>query len=1269
MKIFSFLLFIVLSTIGYQNVNAQDRDIFQDIENPAVFGRNKVDPHSFAIPYASVSQAFENDWESSPFFKSLNGNWKFSWVERISDRPKGFYLPDYDCSTWGEFPVPSNWEFKGYGTPIYVNSDYEWTGNPQPPSIPHDINPTGSYITTFTLPEEWNSRVVFLHFGGVKSAINVWVNGQEVGYSEDSKTPAEFNISPYLKPGENKLAIQIYRWSDGAYLECQDFWRISGIERDVFLYSVPQTYISDFFVKASLTNQYRDGQLDVTVDLKNQGMPNAGKMDITVHLLGTSTESIIYEETREIKLKEPVPQSVQFSHFVKNPRKWSAETPELYKLIVTLKDKKGRILQCVSTNTGFRTSEIKNGQLLINGVPILIKGVNRHEHDPITAHVISEESMIRDILLMKKHNINTVRTCHYPDDPRWYNLCDKYGLYLIDEANIESHGMGYGERSLAKDSAWMGAHVQRVKNMLERDKNHPSVIIWSLGNEAGDGINFTACYQWIKTRDLSRPVHYERAGLGPNTDIYCPMYASIQHIESYAKEKQDKPLIMCEYTHAMGNSNGNLQDYWDVIEKYDQLQGACVWDWVDQSYLKFDENGEKFYAYGGDYGPPGTPSDGNFCCNGLVSSDRTPHPGLAEIKKVYQYIKFKPIDPLTGKFHIFNYYDFTNLNQFNISWKVRCQGKTLLEGVISKPDIAPHQSKTINIDLSRLSIESGKEYFIRFDAVTTIETLALPKDFVVASGQIEIPNYEPPVKISIASPEKISIAENDSTINVSGTEFSISFKKSDGKMYSWINKGMPLIEEGICPNFWRAPTDNDFGNGMDKRCAAWKTASQEQVTESISAYRIDDGNVTVKVRYLLASVNARNYVDYRINGHGEVDVDTRLELLTFPKPDVEILTSSKEGFGKAIDFNAIPSELILNDAGQVLLDDCTIEMMVFPTSFAEKNTLWSNSQWDKGRLHYEFRYNGTLWFFVGGNNYEPFNFEFQTNRWYLLSVVYQRFDKKMKFYVDGNLIQTIEFSDAQALNISGQSFLGGYTDGDRLFKGKIDEFRLWNVALDDKIIMENSIKPLKGNEDGILLYFNFEKMAQNVIPANKGEGMNTHFVDLREVRAELPRYGIRFAMPGQFENLQYYGRGPYENYCDRHEASFVDVYESKVSEQYFPYVRPQENGYKTDIRWLSLTNSEGYGILIDGKPLFSGSAMPNSINAFDQGIKMNYKHINDIKPENKVYITVDLKQMGLGGDDSWGARPHPQYILPADNYHFNFRMIPFNKNTDNPFEK
>ena len=1263
------ILSLLMITSTFVLTRAQERDIFQDIENPAVFGRNKVEPHVFSIPYSSIDQAFNNKWEKSPYFLSLNGKWKFRWVERIDDRPQGFYKPDYDYSTWSDFPVPANWELQGYGIPIYVNQPYEWTTDPQPPSIPHDFNPTGSYITTFTIPETWNSRVVFLHFGGVKSAMYVWINGVEVGYSEDSKTPAEFNISPYLKPGENKLAIQIYRWSDGAYLECQDFWRISGIERDVFLYSVPQTYISDYFAKASLVNQYRDGQLDVTVDLKNQGMVNAGKIDLTVQLLGTSTESLIWQETREIKLKDQLPKTLNFNYFIKNPRKWSAESPELYKLIISLKDNKGNMLQSVSSNVGFRTSEIKNGQLLVNGVPILIKGVNRHEHDPINGHVISEESMVRDILLMKRNNINTVRTCHYPNDPRWYDLCDKYGLYLIDEANIESHGMGYGEKSLAKDPAWMDAHVQRVKNMLERDKNHPSVIIWSLGNEAGDGVNFTSCYQWIKNRDRSRPVHYERALGGPNTDIYCPMYASIEHIENYAKQKQDKPLIMCEYTHAMGNSNGNLQDYWDVIEKYDQLQGACVWDWVDQSFLKFDENGDIFYAYGGDYGPPGTPSDGNFCCNGLVSADRTPHPALAEIKKVYQYVKCKPIDPLTGKFHIFNNYDFTNLNLFDIRWKIRCEGQTLLEGVIGNSDVAPHQSKTVGVDLSQLIIESGREYYIHFEVVTTSESLALPNNFVVASEQIEIPNYEPPVKTAEVSTGKLNILDNEQIIQLSGSDFNITFNKADGKMQSWISDGLSLLDDGISGNFWRAPTDNDFGNGMDKRCVAWKKASEMPAIESISVYRIDDNNATVKTRFYLPSVNAVNYIDYRINSQGVVDVDSHLELLTFPKPDVEVLTGSRQGFGNAIDFDALPSELTMNDTGHVMLDDCTVEMMVYPTIFAEKNTLWSNNDWDKGRLHFEYRYDGTLYFFIGGVNYEPFNFTFQTNQWYLLSVVYHRFEKKLDFFVDGGHVQTIELSDSPAMDISGNSFLGGYQDGERLFKGKIDEFRLWNIALDEKTIAENSLKPLKGNEEGLLLYFNFEKMAENFIKASKGEGMKIQYIDLRAVRPDLPRYGVKFALPGQLDNLKYYGRGPLENYSDRNTASFIDVYESKVADQYFPYVRPQENGYKTDLRWLTITGNDGNGIIIIGKPLFSGSALNNPIGDFDQGTKQNYRHMNDIKPKDKVFLTVDFMQMGVGGDDSWGARTHPQYTLPAKYYRFSFRMSPFNATKDNPFER
>ncbi|MFP4469873.1 MAG: glycoside hydrolase family 2 TIM barrel-domain containing protein [Bacteroidales bacterium] len=1263
-----YLLVVLLALYCTGTAQQSGRDIFNDIENPRVVQRNRLDPHAFYIPYFSVEQAYHSDRDASPFFKLLNGNWKFYWSPTINERPADFYKMDFDAAGWDEIPVPSNWEVLGYGTPIYVNSDYEWTKNPQPPFIPRNNNPSGSYLTTFDIPDHWDGKQVILHFGAVKSAMYVWVNGREAGYSQGSKTPAEFDITGYLTPGKNRLAVQVFRWSDGSYLECQDFWRISGIERDVFLYAMPQTFISDFFVHASLTNQYTDGQLSVDVELKNQLRRKSDRLQLRVQLFGLSMRSLIYEETRSIRLDPGDEHTCRFSRFVKEPRKWTAETPELYTLVISLMDKKGTVLQALSSRIGFRTAEIKNGQLLVNGVPVLLKGVNRHEHDPVTGHVISEASMRNDILLMKQNNINTVRTSHYPNDPLWYRLCDEYGLYLIDEANIESHGMGYGERSLAKDTLWMIAHLDRVQRMVERDKNHPSVIIWSMGNEAGDGENFTACYKWIKSRDVSRPIHYERALSGPNTDIFCPMYPSVEYIESYAKQRQDRPLIMCEYSHAMGNSNGNLQDYWDVIERYDQLQGGSIWDWVDQGLLKTADDGREYYAYGGDFGPDDVPGDGNFCINGLVSPDRTPHPALHEVKKVYQYIKIHDIDPLKGIYHLINNYDFINLDRFDLVWQIRSEGEVLKEGRIENPDLKPHHSKSLHIGHSDLRLQPEHEYFILFTLVNDVPDPALPKGFEVAKVQLEIPNYEPPVKIPEPEIPPISVMEIEDRVEFSGEDFTIVFDKTSGEMTGWHFQGRQLLADPISPNYWRAPTDNDFGNGMDKRCAPWKDASNYRQLSGISFQGIDAGQARLRTQFYLPAVNAMQTLDYLVNGRGEVEVSSGIKLLGFPKPDVELLTSSREGFGKAMDFDALPSMLALNNPGPVKLNEFTIEALVFPTGFSGKNVIWNNDEWANERLHLEFRNDGRLYFFLGGNEAAGFDFPFTTGRWYFISLVYSQFDKKLDLYVDGEYVQTRHFEKTLPMDVSGISYMGGYREGERLFSGKLDEFRLWNYPLKASDIAAYRNAPLSGEESGLLLYFDFEHLEQDTIRAVAGNGMLLEYIDLRQIRPEMPRFGVRFALPAQFDHLTWYGRGPHENYCDRYTSAFVDVYNQKVAEQYFPYIRPQENGYKTDIRWMMLTNGSGKGLMIDGLPLFSGSALHNSIADFDQGTKENYRHTIDIVPKDTVFVTVNFKQMGVGGDNSWGARPHDQYLLPAGDYGFRFRIKPVSGDDFDPFE-
>ncbi|MDP4188220.1 MAG: glycoside hydrolase family 2 TIM barrel-domain containing protein, partial [Bacteroidota bacterium] len=600
-KIISLMLVTAATFLSPQFLAGQNNDW----ENPQMIGQNKEPSYTTFIPYADEETAIENNYNRSPWYSLLNGTWKFHWSAKPDDRPVDFYQNSFDVSKWDDILVPSNWEMLGYGIPIYVNIQYPFKKNP--PYIPHDNNPVGSYKKTFTIPGNWQGRQIFLHFGAVSSAMYVWINGKKVGYSEDSKLPAEFNITSFVKPGENILSAEVYRWCDGSYLEDQDFFRISGIQRDVYLYSTPEVKVSDFEVKGTLDNNYTNVDFNVKVQLKSYLAKRKGIYPVEISLLDNAGKPVFDPMIKNVNLKNAADSIVEFSQTIYNPLKWTAETPNLYTVVITLKDKKGHILESTSSKTGFRKIEIRDGQLFVNGVRILIKGVNRHEHDPYTGHVISQAGMIQDITLLKKFNINTVRTCHYPNDPKWYELCDKYGLYLIDEADIESHGMGYGKETLAKDTLWGKAHLDRTIRMVERDKNHPSIIIWSLGNEAGFGINFENTYRWLKQRDHSRPVQYERAGLEPFTDIYCPMYAPIEHLKKYTAQTEERPLIMCEYAHAMGNSTGNFQDYWDVIESSKYLQGGCIWDWVDQGMAQKTKKGEFFWAYGGDWGPAGTP--------------------------------------------------------------------------------------------------------------------------------------------------------------------------------------------------------------------------------------------------------------------------------------------------------------------------------------------------------------------------------------------------------------------------------------------------------------------------------------------------------------------------------------------------------------------------------------------------------------------------------------------------------------------------------------
>jgi beta-galactosidase len=1096
--LFAVLLSACKKLSKYEGVPYTEKEP-RDWENPAVFNINREDPHATLVSYTDEQSALEAIKSNSPNYKSLDGLWKFNWVKTPDQRPYWFFKDDYDTRDWKDIEVPSNWELKGYDVPVYQNIVYpfwtyddvfnsrgtklnEMTSQPLdkdkkapapesriykykkvPPAIPHDWNPVGSYKRTFNIPSSWKDKEIFLHFGAVSSAFYVWVNEKLVGYSEDSKVPAEFNITRYLKTGSNTLAVEVYRWCDGSYLEDQDFWRLSGIQRTVFLHARPKIYIRDFFAVGDLDKTYINGQLKVDVSLKStEASVNPAVVEASLY---DGTQKI-YSEAKDFSFSDNKG-SVVFSKDFPGVKKWSAEKPNLYSLVLSLKDKNGNISESVSAKVGFRKVEIVNSQLLVNGVAIMLKGVNMHEHNDITGHVIDEETVMKDIKMMKSNNINAMRTSHYPQLELWYEMCDKYGLYLYDEANIESHGIGYNkDETLADKPEWAAAHLDRMERMVERDKNHPSIIVWSMGNEAGDGHNFLNLYNWTKRRDATRPVQYERAEKETNaperhTDIWGDMYAPIEYLEAYAKNpKNDRPMIMVEYAHAMGNSTGNLQDYWDMIEKYPKLQGGFIWDWVDQGYLRTNENGEKYWVYGGDFGDEGIPSDGNFCLNGLVWPDRTPHPGLFEVNKVYQYVGFEPVDLNKGLVKITNKYDFTNLSEFKFEWEVVSDGKIVKSGNIPVTDLKPKAGIIVQIPYSGIVSAPGTEYFLNIRVSRSDSWNYVPEDHIYATTQFKLPVASKPLLAKESNIAVLQTKTADKNLEVSGVDMKLVFNLASGRLTSFNYKGKEFFKKGPEPDFWRPPTDNDYGYNMDKLLGVWKKAGE---------------------RTAVTSANI-----------------------------------SQPGLGKVV---------------------------------------------------------------------VTFNYDIPDN--------------------DGKKI-------------------GGYATTYTIF-GSAD------------VIVKNQ----------------FSKLSDNI--------------------PEIPRMGMQMQLPEEFKNLRWFGRGPHENYTDRKTSSDVGLYESTVADQYTPYIRPQENGYKTDTRWLALTNDSGNGVLFSGDPLICFAALNNTHDDFESPGKLGqYRkdaktantHTIDIKPRDFVNLNVDLGQMGVGGDNSWGALIHPEYRLLAKKYEYTFRFRPLVKEDD-----
>lgn len=874
------------------SVAAQGLKEWQD---PKLTGLNNEPPHATMIicPDAKTARDIRivNNAErvKSPFYRSLNGPWKYHYSTNHKGRVPDFWKPEFDDRQWTTIPVPSNVEMHGFGIPIYVNIQYPWTWHgvrPNPPFVPEDDpnNTVNSYRRAFTIPSDWQGRHVFLTFDGVNSFFFLWVNGQKVGLGKDSRTPVEFDITKYLKPGENLVAVENLRWCDGSYLEDQDFWRMSGIFRDVYLWSAPNVHIRDHEVVTELDDQYRDAQVKGKVWLVNYGKEPATVIlhPTVLDPSGATVMSPSVEKTVAPGEELLVEGTAPFS----NPLKWSAETPNLYKLLIALEDSTGKTLEVVPCNFGFRKVEIKEGNLLLNGQRIFIKGVNRHEIDPDLGQAITTEGMVKDILVMKQHNINTVRCSHYPNQTAWYDLCDQYGLYLIDEADVESHGMGYGEQSLAKKSDWADAHMNRTVRMVERDKNHPSVIIWSLGNEAGDGPNFEATSAWIHRRDASRPVHYEQAGRKPHTDIICPMYARPGELARYAAEKRDRPYILCEYEHAMGNSSGDFWSYWKQIYTKPYLQGASVWDWVDQGLRQPQQKlplarvekvkpGDKtFWAYGGDFGPRGTPSDDNFCCNGLVGPDRKPHPGLLEVKHVYQYIHCAPVDLAARTVEVKNYFHFTNLRDVaNCEWLLKADGKTLQSGSMAGLNLAPGATQQVTVPIKPFKPQPGVEYFVQLRFTLAHDQLWAKAGHEIAWDEFRLPDSAPPTRIAASKFPTPRLEQSGSLVRVSGKDFTVSFDKVSGALKSWQYRGTELINTPLRPDFWRAQTDNDRGRNMSKSQGIWQTAHKDATCVSCTAEDIQASRA-VRVRSVLAlpKVSAEWETTYTIYGSGDIAV-------------------------------------------------------------------------------------------------------------------------------------------------------------------------------------------------------------------------------------------------------------------------------------------------------------------------------------------------------------------------------------------------------------
>lgn len=796
--------------------------------------------------------------------RSLDGVWKFKLVKNPSLALTDFFKTSYNVNDWQNINVPGSWELQGFDAPIYTDVTYPFKANP--PFVPQDYNPVGHYVHEFTVPENWKGMDVIMDFEGVESAFYLWINGKMVGYSEDSRLPAHFNISKFLKKGKNCLAMKVFRFSDGSYLEDQDYWKYSGIERNVFIQARPKSRMNDYVLGNKLINQYKDGNFTLDVNMLN---PQKGQK-VEVKVLSATGKSL-FKQIQNIT--SPADTLIHFEKLLKSVQPWSAESHYLYTLVINTTDRNGRVEESVAQPFGFRTIEMKNGQLLVNGVAITIKGVNRQEHNAVHGRTLSIGEMVKDVKMMKQFNINAVRTSHYPNYSEWYQLCDKYGLYMVGEANIECHGILDTEyKQLADREDWYPAFHDRMCRMIKRDRNHTAIIIWSMGNESGYGKSFEKLYDMSKAMDPTRPVQYEGGGYYAKSDIYCPMYARIWSLRRHVNQRDERPLILCEYAHAMGNSEGNLKDYWDLIYKYDQLQGGFIWDWVDQTIAKTDDKGHKYWAYGGDMGFVGVVNDSNFCANGLVAADRSLHPHIWEVKKVYQNIAFEPVAFMQNRIKVTNRFDYTTLDNYQLVWAVEANGETIRSGKMNFPPLLPHQAKEMEVPMGTLPAADNKEYFLTLRAFSKQATGAVPAGHEVAIEQMQLP-----VRLEKAQEQvsgQIEKTETEDAITIQGktNDFSISFSKKTGEMTSLKYDGKEMLLAGLQPNFWRGITDNDVANGTQERCATWREAGKNMVLKSIKT-QADTRKATVMADFDMPEQESQVQITYQMLANGNVEVN------------------------------------------------------------------------------------------------------------------------------------------------------------------------------------------------------------------------------------------------------------------------------------------------------------------------------------------------------------------------------------------------------------